>query len=46
LDDPLSAVDAQVGAHIFRKVIGRKGLMNGKVKFAALVSKSMKLLFE
>ena len=39
LDDPLSAVDANVGAHIFKKVIGRRGLMNGKVRFAELVDR-------
>ncbi|UJR14426.1 hypothetical protein I4U23_001423 [Adineta vaga] len=32
LDDPLSAVDAHVGAHIFRQVIGEKGLMKGKTR--------------
>lgn len=32
LDDPLSAVDAHVGAHIFRHVIGPKGLLRGKVR--------------
>ncbi|XP_069761773.1 multidrug resistance-associated protein 1 isoform X2 [Narcine bancroftii] len=32
LDDPLSAVDAQVGRHIFEKVIGPKGLLNGKTR--------------
>jgi ATP-binding cassette subfamily C (CFTR/MRP) protein 1 len=32
LDDPLSAVDAHVGAHIFKHVIGSKGLLSGKVK--------------
>jgi hypothetical protein len=32
LDDPLSAVDAHVGAHIFRHVIGPKGLLSGKVR--------------
>jgi ABC-type Mn2+/Zn2+ transport system ATPase subunit len=31
LDDPLSAVDAHVGAHIFKHVIGPKGLLSGKV---------------
>ena len=32
LDDPLSAVDAHVGAHIFKHVIGSKGLLCNKVK--------------
>lgn len=27
LDDPLSAVDAHVGAHMYEKVIGAKGLL-------------------
>lgn len=31
LDDPLSAVDAHVGQHIFDKVIGPKGLLKDKV---------------
>ena len=31
LDDPLSAVDAHVGKHIFEKVIGPKGLLRHKV---------------
>ena len=31
LDDPLSAVDAHVGKHIFDKVIGPKGLLKRKV---------------
>lgn len=32
LDDPLSAVDAHVGAHIFKHAIGSKGLLSGKVR--------------
>ena len=31
LDDPLSAVDAHVGKHIFENVIGPKGCLQGKV---------------
>ena len=31
LDDPLSAVDAHVGKHIFENVIGPKGLLRHKV---------------
>lgn len=31
LDDPLSAVDAHVGQHIFDRVIGPKGLLKDKV---------------
>lgn len=32
LDDPLSAVDAHVGKHIFNKVLGPSGLLKGKVR--------------
>ena len=32
LDDPLSAVDAHVGKHIFDKVIGPNGLLKKKVQ--------------
>lgn len=35
LDDPLSAVDAHVGQHIFDKVIGPKGVLRDKVTKAA-----------
>lgn len=31
LDDPLSAVDAHVGKHIFEKVVGPMGLLKNKV---------------
>jgi len=31
LDDPLSAVDANVGKHIFSEVIGPQGLLKNKV---------------
>ena len=31
LDDPLSAVDAHVGKHIFEKVIGPDGILQNKV---------------
>lgn len=31
LDDPLSAVDAHVGQHIFDKVFGPKGVLKDKV---------------
>lgn len=31
LDDPLSAVDAHVGKHIFESVIGPKGMLRNKV---------------
>jgi len=32
LDDPLSAVDAHVGKHIFEKVVSERGLLAGKTR--------------
>jgi len=32
LDDPLSAVDAHVGKHIFEKVLGPKGMLKRKTR--------------
>ncbi|XP_038618605.1 multidrug resistance-associated protein 1 isoform X2 [Tachyglossus aculeatus] len=42
LDDPLSAVDAHVGKHIFEKVIGPKGLLRNKTRI--LVTHSISYL--
>ncbi|XP_005063617.1 canalicular multispecific organic anion transporter 1 [Mesocricetus auratus] len=42
LDDPLSAVDAHVGKHIFDKVLGPNGLLNGKTRI--LVTHSIHFL--
>lgn len=36
MDDPLSAVDAHVGQHIFDKVIGPKGVLRDKVAQPAM----------
>ena len=32
LDDPLSAVDAHVGKHIFERVVGPRGLLRRKTR--------------
>ena len=32
LDDPLSAVDAHVGKHIFKHVIGPEGILRNKTR--------------
>ncbi|XP_062958179.1 ATP-binding cassette sub-family C member 2-like [Cynocephalus volans] len=42
LDDPLSAVDAHVGKHIFNKVLGPNGLLRGKTRL--LVTHSIHFL--
>ncbi|XP_037352386.1 ATP-binding cassette sub-family C member 2 [Talpa occidentalis] len=42
LDDPLSAVDAHVGKHIFNKVLGPNGLLKGKTRL--LVTNSIHFL--
>uniref|UniRef100_H0VI28 ATP binding cassette subfamily C member 2 n=1 Tax=Cavia porcellus TaxID=10141 RepID=H0VI28_CAVPO len=42
LDDPLSAVDAHVGKHIFNKVLGPHGLLNDKTRL--LVTHSIHFL--
>ncbi|TRY81629.1 hypothetical protein DNTS_014478 [Danionella cerebrum] len=42
LDDPLSAVDAHVGQHIFNKVIGPKGVLRDKTR--VLVTHGMSFL--
>jgi ATP-binding cassette subfamily C (CFTR/MRP) protein 1 len=39
LDDPLSAVDAHVGKHIFDSVLGPTGVLNDKVKTTSLIFK-------
>nr|XP_060497769.1 ATP-binding cassette sub-family C member 2 [Panthera onca] len=42
LDDPLSAVDAHVGKHIFDKVLGPNGLLKGKTRL--LITHSIRFL--
>ncbi|XP_074510409.1 multidrug resistance-associated protein 1-like isoform X1 [Sebastes fasciatus] len=42
LDDPLSAVDAHVGQHIFDRVIGPRGLLKDKTR--VLVTHSLRFL--
>ena len=42
LDDPLSALDAEVGKHIFEHVIGHEGLMKGSTRL--LVTNALQYL--
>jgi len=42
LDDPLSAVDAHVGVHIFKRVIGPHGLLSSKVNFITFMNSSIR----
>lgn len=44
LDDPLSAVDAHVGKHIFDKVIGPNGILKNKTR--VFVTNSLGFLSE
>lgn len=44
LDDPLSAVDAHVGKHLFEKVLGPKGMLKRKTRL--LVTHSITYLPE
>lgn len=37
LDDPLSAVDAHVGKHIFENVVGPNGVLKKKVKSDSVI---------
>lgn len=45
LDDPLSAVDAHVGQHIFDKVIGPKGVLRDKVIYVTKLAKCNSVQF-
>lgn len=40
LDDPLSAVDARVGRHLFDQVIGKRGLLRNKVGFVLIQTRT------
>lgn len=44
LDDPLSAVDAHVGKHIFDSVIGPNGALKNKVKKQGKILKILEIL--
>lgn len=41
LDDPLSAVDAHVGQHIFSNVIGPRGILRDKVTITVVFTLQM-----
>ena len=44
LDDPLSAVDAHVGKHIFQHVVGREGLLKDKVNQCSIFTFKFKIV--
>lgn len=44
-DDPLSAVDAHVGRHIFDKIMGRQGLLKNKTRILVTHGKISFLTF-
>jgi len=45
LDDPLSAVDAHVGKHIFDHVLGPDGLLRNKTRLLVSINMAMSSIF-
>lgn len=45
LDDPLSAVDAHVGKHIFDNIIGPNGLLKSKTRLMVSVRHILSYIF-